>query len=150
VLVLELGQARLGGGDLQLALAHVVQVLRRTHDQVDDRAYEREQRGRRGTGDQHGIGDPPARVAVGPVDQRDPDNDEKQQEQVDGQGQPAVFNPEQGNEAHLNARVYWRRLQKEPSEGVPDAEEDQNHRGHDHGHQADHRAEARSVAVHRP
>src|SRR5215204_5891686 len=49
----------------------------------------------------------------------------------------------------LNARVYWRRLQKEPPERVPDAEEDQNHRGHRHGNQADHRAEAGSVAVHR-
>jgi hypothetical protein len=44
--------------------------------------------------------------------------------------------------------VYRRRLQEESPEGVPDPEEDENHRGHDHGDQADHRAEARSVAIH--
>ena len=44
--------------------------------------------------------------------------------------------------------MYWRRLQKEPPEGVADPEEHQDHRGDDDGHEGDHRAEARSVAVH--
>src|SRR5215207_8184979 len=49
----------------------------------------------------------------------------------------------------MDARVYRRRLQEEPPERVADAEEHQNHRGNHHGNQADHRAEAWAVAVHR-
>src|SRR5438128_383809 len=41
--LLDLRQPRLRRGDLQLALAHVVQVLGRPHDRVDDRADEREE-----------------------------------------------------------------------------------------------------------
>src|SRR3954454_17211346 len=41
-LVVELREARLGGGHLQLAQAHVVHELRGAHDQVDDRPDERE------------------------------------------------------------------------------------------------------------
>ncbi len=58
---------------LELALAHVLEVLRRPHDRVDDRADEREQARCGRAADQHRIGHPPARVGVGPVDQREPD-----------------------------------------------------------------------------
>src|SRR3954470_13417959 len=50
-------QPRLGGLHLELALAHVVEVLRRADDHVDDRADEREQARDRRAGHQHGIGD---------------------------------------------------------------------------------------------
>ena len=100
MLVFELGDPSLCGRHLELALAHVGEVLRRAHDQIDDGPDEREQRGRGGARDQHRIGDPPARVAVGPVDQRQPDHNQEQQKQVHGQCQPAVFNAEHGNQAH--------------------------------------------------
>src|SRR5690242_2609868 len=59
---LELSQARLRGLCLDLALVHVFEVLGRAHDHVDDRAHEREQRGRDRAADQHRVGDPAARV----------------------------------------------------------------------------------------
>ena len=88
------------------------------------------------------------RVTPRPVDESEPDHHEEQQQQVDRKIHPAVFYAEQGYGAHLNARVYWRRLQEEPTERIADPEEHENHGGDDNGHQADHRSEARSVAVH--
>ena len=70
----------LGGGDLEVALAHVRQVLRWPHDQVYDRPHEREQGGRRGAANKHRVGDAAACVGEGPVDQRQPDDDEEQQQ----------------------------------------------------------------------
>ena len=100
VLMLDVGEPRLRGRDLELPLAHVVEVLRRAHDQVDDRPDEREQRRRRGARDQHRIGDPAVSVAPRPVDEREPDHHEEQQQQVDRKVQPAVFDAEQGDGAH--------------------------------------------------
>src|SRR5262245_23610256 len=100
LLVLEIREPRLRRGDLDLALAHVDEVLRRAHDQVDDRPDEREQGGGRGTRHEHRVRDPAVRVAVRPVHQREPDDHEEEQQQVDGQCQPVVFNAEQGNQAH--------------------------------------------------
>ena len=92
--VVELVQARLGGLHLQLALAHVLQVLGRAQDHVDDRAHEREQRRRRGTADEHRILDPAPRVGVRPVDQRQVQDDDEQDQQVDDQVQAAAFDSE--------------------------------------------------------
>ncbi len=39
-------------------------------------------------------------------------------------------------------------LEKEAAEQVADAEEDEDDRGHHDRHEADHRAESRSVALH--
>src|ERR1019366_8958723 len=60
----QLMQARLGGLHLELALVHVLQVLGRTQDHVDDRADEREQRSRRRAADQHRIDDPATGIGV--------------------------------------------------------------------------------------
>ena len=98
--VLERRQPGLGCCDLQLALAHVLEVLGRTHDQVDDRADEREQRRGGGAADQQRVGDAPARVGEGPVHQREPDNDEEQEQQVDRQLQTVVLDAENGHGAH--------------------------------------------------
>jgi hypothetical protein len=100
VLVLDVLEPGLGRRDLELALADVVEVLGRAHDQVHDRPDEREQRRRGRAGNQHRVLDAAASVAVGPVDQRQPDHHEEQQQQVDCKGQPAVFDAEQGNGAH--------------------------------------------------
>ena len=99
-LVLDAGQARLGGGDLQLALAHVLEVLGRAHDQVDDRAQEREQRRRGGAGHDHGVFDPALGVRVGPPDQREIHDHQEQQQQVDRKVQPVVRDAEDGEGAH--------------------------------------------------
>jgi hypothetical protein len=87
--------ARLGGLHLELALAHVVEVLRGAHDHVDDRPDEREEdrRGRRAA-DQHGVGDPPSRVRVRPVRQREVDHDEEEDHEVDGQVEAVRLDPE--------------------------------------------------------
>src|SRR5688500_1333978 len=39
-------------------------------------------------------------------------------------------------------------LEEDPSEQVADSEEDEDHGGHDQGHQADHHQEARAAIVH--
>ena len=76
--------------------SHVLEVLRRAHDRVDDRPDEREQRGRRRAADQHRVVDAPARVRVGPVDQREPDHDQEEDQQVDGQVEAVVLDAEEG------------------------------------------------------
>ncbi len=147
--VLDAGQPRLGRGDLELALAHVVEVLGRAHDQVDDRPDEREQRRGGGAGHQQRVGDPPAGVGVGPVDQREPDHHQEQDQQVDREVQPVVLDAEDGEGTHGGAECSRRGpYRKSRPSSVADPEEHQDHGGHHDGHQADHRAETRSVAVH--
>ena len=92
--LVELAQAGLGGLRLELALAHVLEVLGRAQDHVDDRADEREQRRHRRTADQHRIVDPPARVGVCPVDQREVQDGDEQDQQIHGQIQAAAFDSE--------------------------------------------------------
>src|SRR5215211_5578575 len=104
--LLDLPEPRLGRGYLELALADVLQVLGRAHDQVDDGAHEREQ-GRSGrAAHEHRIGDAPPRVGVGPVDQRDPHHHEEEQQQVDREVQPIVLDAEDREGAHGSKRVY--------------------------------------------
>ena len=98
--VSELGQPRLGGLDLELALADVLQVLGGAHDHVHERAHEREQRGHGGAPDQQGVADPPPCVGERPVDERQPDHDQEQDDQVDGQIHPAVTDAEDGGSEH--------------------------------------------------
>ncbi len=78
----QLADAQLRGTDLEVALAHVIEELRRPQDRVDDGADERKQRRRRGAGDQHRVLEPPLRVEVGPIDQREVDDDEEKDQQV--------------------------------------------------------------------
>jgi hypothetical protein len=100
VLLLQVRKPGLRRGDLELALAHVLEVLGRAHDQVHDRPDEREQRSRRGARDEHRVRDPAVSVGEGPVDQREPDHHEEQEKQVDGQCQPTVLDAEQGYRTH--------------------------------------------------
>src|SRR5215211_3439879 len=100
LLVLEIREPGLRRGDLDLALTYVHQVLGRANDEVHDRPDEREQRCRGGARDEHRVRDPAMGVAVRPVHQREPDDHEEQQQQVDRQSQPVVFDAEQGNQAH--------------------------------------------------
>ncbi len=69
--------------DLELALADVLEVLRRPEEEVDERADERrheaEQRRHR---DQPRILDPPARVLVDPVRAGQPEDDDEEDRQV--------------------------------------------------------------------
>ena len=69
--------------DLELALAHVLDVLRRAEEEVDDRADERrhepEHRRHR---DEPRILDPPARVLVDPVGGREPEDGDEEDRQV--------------------------------------------------------------------
>src|SRR5215211_744445 len=99
-LVLEAREAGLGGGDLELPLTHVLEELGRPHDDVDDRPDEGEQRCGRRAADEHWVGDPAAGVRERPVDQRKPDHDEEQQQQVDREVQPVVIDAEDGEDAH--------------------------------------------------
>src|SRR5215216_3771070 len=67
---------------LQLALARLVQILRRADDQVDEGSQVREDHRH----DTPEYADRPAtpRVFVGPVDERDPQDDEQEQHQLAG------------------------------------------------------------------
>src|SRR4051794_18742095 len=94
-------QPRLGGLHLQLALADVVQVLRRAHDHVDDRADEREQRRDRRGADEHGVFDAPPRVGERVIDQRDVDDDEEEDQQLDGRVEARAVDPEDRFEGHV-------------------------------------------------
>ena len=99
-------QARLGRLHLELALAHVVEVLGRAHDHVDDRADEREeQRRERRAADEHRVVDPPAGVGVRPVHEREPDHDRKRIEQVDGQVQAVAVDAEDGEHDRAESAV---------------------------------------------
>src|SRR5947207_10359954 len=93
-LLLELPDAELGGTGLELALAGVLQELRRPQDRVDDRADVRKERGHGGAGNEHRVLDPPRRVQVGPGDQRDPDDHEKEDEEVHEEVQALVRDAE--------------------------------------------------------
>ena len=98
-------KARLGGLHLDLPLADVLQILGGTNDHVNDRAHEREQRrGGRAT-DEHRIGDPAAGVGVGPIDERQPNHDEEQDDQIRREIEPAALDAEDGEGEHLRTRV---------------------------------------------
>ena len=98
-LLLELADAKLGGADLELALLPLVEELRRAKDRVDDRPDEREQRRRGRARDQHGIVDPPPGVEEGPRDERKPNDDQKQDEEVDDEVESVVGDAEEA-ESH--------------------------------------------------
>src|SRR5919198_3757603 len=69
--------------DLELALAHVLEVLRRTEEHVDERPEVR-----RNEAEDHGhrheqwVLDPASRVLVHPVADREPEDDQEEEEQV--------------------------------------------------------------------
>src|SRR4029450_7772466 len=64
-------------------------------DRVHDRANEREQRGGGGAADEHGVLDSPLRILVGPVHQRQPDDDQEEQQQIDGKVEAVVLYPKE-------------------------------------------------------
>jgi hypothetical protein len=105
--VLGARQAGLRGGDLELTLAHVIQVLRGPHDHVHERPDEREDRRGGGAPDQHGVLQAPPGVRVRPVDQRQPQDDDEEQQQVDGEVQPAVVDAEHGDDPHRRRECTW-------------------------------------------
>ena len=88
-------QPRLGRLHLELALAHVLEVLGRADDHVDDGPHEREQRGRRRAGDEHRIGDAPARIGIRVVDERQPHDHEDEDQQLDGRVEAVVGDAEE-------------------------------------------------------
>ena len=94
-------EAPLHRPDLELALVHVLEVLRRAEDRVDERADEREdERGRDGDRDEDRIGDAPPRVLVRPEHEREPEDDEEEQRQpliaVHVPGVEEVLDPREG------------------------------------------------------
>ena len=104
--VAELGQPRLGRLHLELALAHVVEVLRRAHDHVDDRPDEREQRGRV-RAQPTSIGSAIRRRASANVQYTSASQmtTRNEDQQVDGQVQAVVVDPEDG-EARRRRKLY--------------------------------------------
>jgi hypothetical protein len=86
----QLAQPQLRGAQLELALLAVLEELRGAQDRVDDGPDEREHRRRRGARDQNRVLDPPLGVEVGPIDQRQVDDDQKEDQQVDDETQCAA------------------------------------------------------------
>src|SRR5262249_28449865 len=96
----------LRGPQLQLSLLAVLQELGRPQDRVHDRAQIREDRGRRRTRDQNRILDSPPRIEVGPIDQRQIDDDQEEDQQVDDEANAAVEYEECERHGNGEARVY--------------------------------------------
>ena len=92
--LVELDQPGLGRRHLELALAGVVEELRRPQDEVHERPEEREEGRHRGAGDQHRVGHTPPRIRVHPDDQRQVDDDQAEDEQVDDEVERAVVDAE--------------------------------------------------------
>lgn len=88
---------------LQLPLANVLEELRRAQDRVDHRSDERNQRGHRRRPHQHRILDPPLGVGVGPVDQRQVDHRQEQDQQIQREVDRVVVDPEQGKQGRGHA-----------------------------------------------
>src|ERR1044072_4771836 len=95
----QLAHAQLRRFDLELAFVGVLEELRWPHDRVDRRTEIGDERGERRAADQEGIRDAPLGVEVGVDDQRQPDDDQPQDEQVDDQVEAVVIDPE-GRECH--------------------------------------------------
>src|SRR2546425_10403785 len=88
--VLEQRKPLLGGPDLQLALVGVLEILRRTHDRVHDRPDVGEERGDSCAPDQKWVVEAPRGVRVRPIDERDPDHEQKEDGEIDRQGEAVV------------------------------------------------------------
>ena len=146
-MLLELAQPRLGGGDLELALAHVLEVLGRAHDQVDDRARRTgtatpRWRSRPASGRRSGAGRP--RRSRRPARARSTTRNSSSR--LTARFSPSFSMPktarapmERGECSRAAAPAAPVREAGGPS-SVADAEEHQDHGGHHDGHQADHRA----------
>ena len=50
--------------------------------------------------DHHRVGDPPPRILVGPVDQREVQDRQEQDQQIDHEAEAAAFDPEVGERGH--------------------------------------------------
>ena len=68
--------------DLELALAHVLEVLGRPEQHVDERADERDEAERGRDPDEQPVLDAAPRVLVDPVDGRDPEDDHEEDREV--------------------------------------------------------------------
>src|SRR4051794_4782882 len=141
-------QARLDDLDLQLALADVLQVLRRPDDHVDDRPGEREEEGGTGRGgDEERILDPAAGVGEGVVDEREPDDDEYEDQELERGVQRVALDPEDGGGHHGFAEGYPARLQEESPEAVADREEHEDHERDDRRDGGHHGRQRRPVVL---
>jgi hypothetical protein len=103
-LVVEVREPRLRRRHLQLAQPDVVQVLGRAHDQVHDRADEREERGERRARDQERVVDAAASVGERPEDQRQIQHAEDQQGDAGSRVEAAVLDREDRQSVHVGAR----------------------------------------------
>ena len=68
--------------DLELPLAYVVEVLRRAEQHVDEQADERHEAEQGAIHDEPRILDPPARVLVHPVGEREPEDEQEEEQQA--------------------------------------------------------------------
>src|SRR5437763_4991081 len=99
------GETLLHRLDLELALAHVLEVLRRPEQHVHERAEVWDHEAdRHGGGDQDRILDAPLRVLVDPVADREPERDQEEEEQVEndvpGIRRKEVVDPAEGAGDH--------------------------------------------------
>src|SRR5207245_8756231 len=107
--------------DLQLALVDVLEILRRTHDRVHDRADVGEERGDRCAPDQKWVVEAPRGVRIRPVDERDPDHEQEEDEEIDRQVEAVVRDSKEGEGHRIPVRavpsLYPRGWPQKPSCG---------------------------------
>src|SRR4051794_30512089 len=90
----QLAHPQLGGPDLQLPFVGVLEKLGGTHDRVDGSADVGKEGADRRAGDQEGVGDAALRVEVCVDDQRQPDDNDRQDEEGDGKVEAVVRDAE--------------------------------------------------------
>jgi hypothetical protein len=147
----ELAHSQLGCLDLELSLVGVFEKLRRSHDGVDGGAQIWDECTDRRDTDQEGVGDASPGVEIRVDDQRQPDNDQHEDEEVDDQIEAVVADTEDrychGWARREGGAVYFAALEEKPAEQVAEPEEDEDHRSHNRSDQGHHRQQFRSGAA---
>jgi hypothetical protein len=86
-------QSQLCRFPFELTLVGILERFRRPHDQIQERAEEWKQGHCGRTADKRGIDDPATRIDVGPIDQREVNQDAEDDGNIDGDRHTAAFKP---------------------------------------------------------
>ena len=98
--------------------------------------------------DQHRVVDAAAGVGERPEDQRHPDDEQHEDQDVDRRVDAVVVDAEDAESQHAHRDRVPGGLQEHPAEEVAEREEDEDNERHDHGHERHHLQHAGAAGVH--